>query len=124
MKNRPFFSFFCVPVRRILEHLQLLDGGGGKGGGMTVKDLHHTELLIGYAHNADMSFFRQDMLDPQNMNIGIFAAATVTHVNGELKHLKSIFHNVFTELSVYFTLQFGFRRQVKKYQYPQYSICV
>jgi len=91
---------------------------------MTVKNFHHAELFIGDAHNTDVPFFGKDLFDSDNMNVRIFPAVAVTHINGKLEHLEAVFQDVFTELRVDLTLCLGFRRKVEKYQYPQYSICV
>jgi len=118
----PFFLIFRILANGFLEHFQLLSRRCRERGGMAMENLHHPKLLVGNAHNADVPFFRQDLFDPDNVDIRIFPTTAVAHVNGELEHLKTIFHDVLTEPGVYFTLRLGFRWQVKKYQYPQYSI--
>jgi hypothetical protein len=71
-----------------------------------------------------MPFIRQDFFDPFYMDIGIFPAAAVPHIHGELEHLETVSQDVFTEFGIDFTLCLGFRRQIKKYEYPQNAIGV
>lgn len=77
---------------------------------MAMENLHHAELLIGDTHDPDMSLFRQDLFDANDVDIRILPAAAMPHINRKLKHLKPVFQDVFTELSVYFTLSLSFRR--------------
>lgn len=77
---------------------------------MSIKYLHHSKLLVRHTHYSDMSLFWQNFLYPVNMDFGIFPAATVSHVNRELEHLKPIFQDVLTESSINFSLFLCFRR--------------
>ena len=52
------------------------------------------------------------------------AEAAMAQVDAELKHGKTIFHNFFSELGIYFSFFFCFCRKVKKYKYPHYSISI
>lgn len=116
------FSPILYP--HFLKHLQLLNRRHRTGWGLTIKNLHHTKLLVSDTHNPYVPFIRKYLFNPGNMYVCVFPAAAMPHINGELKHLKSIFQYVLTELCVYFTLLFGFRRKIKKYQHPQYTVCI
>ena len=77
---------------------------------MAIKYLHHAELFIRHAHYSDMPLFGQYFFNPFYMNVRIFPAAAMTHIYRELKHLKSVFQDVFTEIGIDLTLFFCFRR--------------
>jgi hypothetical protein len=118
------FFISMILHRQISKHLQLLNWQRRTTRGMPMKNLHHPELFVGNAHYSNMTSFGKDFFDAGNMNICIFPTTAMTSIYRELKHLKTIFQDVFTELSVNLPLGFSFRRQVKKNEYPQYPICV
>jgi hypothetical protein len=111
IKNR-LFSLFSQSCS---EHFQLLGGWGSRGQAVTIKYFHHTELLVGNAHDTYMTFRWQYLFYPFYMRLRIFPAATVPHINAELEHLETIFQDVLAEPGIYFSLRLGFRGKVKKY---------
>ena len=57
-----------------------------------------------------------------DMNFRIVHTCTMPHVNGKLKHCETIFLKLFAEKLVSAFVFLGFGRQIKKHQYPHYSI--
>lgn len=78
-----------------------------------MKQFDHTELFIRKLEDTHVPLGRQEALDPFDMNICIFPAGAVPHIDTELEHLEPVGQQLFTEKRIGFPVFFGVRRQVK-----------
>jgi hypothetical protein len=107
--------FFISINPDFLEEFKLLGGFGGINQFSASEYLHHPELLIGDAHNPHMPFRRQDSLNPFDMHVGILPAAAMAYIHAELKHRKTVSHDLLSEQGIVSPVSFGVGWQVKMY---------
>lgn len=62
-----------------------------------------------------MSILGENGFYTAQMHIGILPAGTVTHIDRELKHGKSVAHEFFAKLGSGMTLLLGVGREVEEY---------
>lgn len=74
----------------------------------SIKNLHHSKLLVGYAQYAHVPAWRQAFLNSLYMYFGIFHTGAVAQVGAELKHGEPVFQHFFSELRIVFTVLLGF----------------
>lgn len=91
---------------------------------MTLEYLHHSELLVGDAHDAHVALGRQARLRPFYMDLCVFPAAAMPHVNAELEHLEAVVEHFFAEHGIILPVLLCFRRKIEKYQHPHDTICI
>src|SRR5690606_4941419 len=93
-----------------LKQFQLLAWGLRSYFFLAVKEFYHSKLFVGYLHNTDLSLFGQVKFSALYMHIRILLTGTKTKINTELKHLKTIVQQFFTENAGSPSLLSGFGR--------------
>ena len=63
----------------------------------TIKQLDVAKLFVGDAHDAHFAKRRQNGLHPLAVNLCILHARAMAHIDGELKHGKTITKQTFAE---------------------------
>jgi hypothetical protein len=75
-----------------------------------VKGFHSTKLFVRNRQNTNFSVVGQKRPDSSDVDIGVFAASTVPHIDRELMHGEAVLHQVFAKLGVGFFFEFGLGR--------------
>jgi hypothetical protein len=85
---------------------------------------HQPELFVGKGEYYDLSFGRKKGFYPSYMDVCIFAAAAMPHINAVLHHGETVLEQSFPEQGVLSPVFFGVGRQIKKNKYPQDPVLV
>ena len=59
-------------------------------GACAIEQFHSSELLVGDAQYANLSFRWQDRLHASCVDIGLLGTFAITYVDGKLKHAKAV----------------------------------
>lgn len=73
------------------------------------------KLAVGDGEAAHLPILRKQGADPTEVDVGIFAAGTMAHIDGELEHGESVGEQVLAEVGGGFAFFLGFGGQVEKY---------
>ena len=64
-----------------------------------IEDFYFAKLFVGYAEHSYFSVFRHGVLYSFDVDIGIFFARTMSHIDRELEHGKTVFQSVLRNLA-------------------------
>ena len=79
-----------LSINLCLKEFQLLARSIGLMWFLGDEEFYLGELLVGDGHQADLSVFGKSGFHSALVDGGIFAAGTMAHVDGELKHGEAV----------------------------------
>ena len=89
----------------------------------TLREKFHTsKLFVCYGKNSYLAILGQESFNSWDVGLCILRWGTIPRINRELKHYKSIFQQILSELSRCFALLLCICGQIEEYQYPHYPI--
>lgn len=111
-----------LKIHKSLKKFQLLSWCIGRKFFLVVEQFYFAELFVRDGYHSYMPKFRKHGFDPLQMHIGILTTGTMPHINGELKHGKSIAQQFLSELSRLVPFFFCVGWQVEENKYPHDAI--
>lgn len=90
----------------------------------SIKNLDHPELFVGNRQNTNVPLLWKDCANPTHMHFGVFSTCAMTHIDGKLKHSKTILLEILPEARCRLPFLLSFSRQIEKDHHPQNAVFI